>query len=168
MSRWVLEPAAHRGLVLAVLPRLTLTATGTAVLLEWGAHPDAQGYQVFRCESSARPCAPQPVATTQDLFFVDDPGDAIQVWYNVSAIGHPCPANEFCAGAGYIDHGSGQCLIDRINYPSRFENRDRIWHAGSSTDRDSCRCRSFRCWCGSSGVVLLPCHLEARISTNGL
>ena len=89
---------------------LTLTAVGTSVLLEWEAHPEAQGYQVFRCEPTSSPCAPQPLATTQDLFFVDDAGNVDQVWYNVTAVGYPCPANESCEHSRCW--GDGVCVPD--------------------------------------------------------
>lgn len=82
---------------------LSLTPQGSLVRLEWDAHPQAQGYQVFRCEAAAGPCPPQPLATTPDTFYLDDPSTLDPAWYRVAALGFPCPVGQYCDGFCWDD-----------------------------------------------------------------
>jgi hypothetical protein len=89
---------------------LNVTRQGASVRLDWSPHPEAQGYQVFRCGASAGPCAPSPLAVAQGPPYVDGPVEAEMVWYQVAAIGDDCPADQDCITHAGDCWGDGVCV----------------------------------------------------------
>jgi hypothetical protein len=84
-------------------PTLSVTPSGSLVVLQWDPHPDAQGYEVFRCDAATGACPPQPLATTSETAYIDDPGPANLALYRVAALGFPCPSHRYCEGYCWSD-----------------------------------------------------------------